>query len=103
MHLGLPALADTAKRLGQPAPALAPRIKLRLTCRPQPAGRVLGAGTLEQIHDHLVLLDRLGAETVILDPTFPASGAHPERAAADLAAFERPTEGVIDLEHGRLH
>ncbi|MEU6556324.1 TIGR03619 family F420-dependent LLM class oxidoreductase [Streptomyces sp. NPDC046915] len=102
VHVGLPALRDTAKRLNRPVPALAPRIKLRLTSRPLPAGRVLGEGNLEQIHGDLVLLDRLGADTVVLDPTFPGQVRGADRNAADLAAFERLAEEVIDLEHGRL-
>ncbi|MET8944499.1 TIGR03619 family F420-dependent LLM class oxidoreductase [Streptomyces sp. NPDC004542] len=102
VHLGLPALRDTAKRMNRPVPALAPRIKLRLTGRPLPPGRVLGEGNLEQIHDDLVLLDRLGADTVVLDPTFPGQVRDADRNAADLAAFERLAEEVIDLEHGRL-
>ncbi|AVV46729.1 TIGR03619 family F420-dependent LLM class oxidoreductase [Streptomyces sp. ID05-04B] len=102
VHVGLPALRDTAKRLNLAVPALAPRIKLRLTGRPLPAGRVLGEGSLEQIHDDLVLLDRLGADTVVLDPTFPGQRRDADRDAADLAAFERLAKEVIDLEHGRL-
>ncbi|WP_031523651.1 TIGR03619 family F420-dependent LLM class oxidoreductase [Streptomyces sp. NRRL F-5123] len=102
VHAGVPALRDIAKRLNRPVPALAPRIKLRLTERPLPAGRVLGEGTLEQIHEDLGLLERLEAEAVILDPTFPAQVRTAARAEADLSALERLAAEVIDLEHGRL-
>ncbi|MEU0400250.1 TIGR03619 family F420-dependent LLM class oxidoreductase [Streptomyces sp. NPDC006197] len=101
-HVGLPALRHTAERLGRAVPALAPRIKLRLTDRPLSAGRVLGEGNLEQIHDDLALLERLGAEAVVLDPTFPAQVRTAASAKDDLAAFELLADEVIDLEHGRL-
>ncbi|MEU6541305.1 TIGR03619 family F420-dependent LLM class oxidoreductase [Streptomyces sp. NPDC047000] len=102
VHAGLPALRDTAKRLHRPVPALAPRIKLRVTPRPLAGARVLGEGSLDQIRDDLALLDRLGADTVVLDPTFPAQVRTSAQADADLAAFELLAEEVIDLEHERL-
>jgi probable F420-dependent oxidoreductase len=102
VHAGVPALRDTAKRLDLPVPALAPRIKLRVSDRPLPAGRVLGEGTLEQIRDDIGLLERLGATAVVLDPTFPAQVRTAGQAKADLDALERMASEVLDLEHGRL-
>jgi probable F420-dependent oxidoreductase len=67
-------------------PAFAPRIILRLTDEP-PAGRRAGEGTIEQIIDDLTELERLGAETVLLD-TFtgdPRETCHPEAAWQALA------------------
>ncbi|MET7644048.1 TIGR03619 family F420-dependent LLM class oxidoreductase [Streptomyces sp. NPDC005426] len=50
-------------------PAFAPRITLRLTTTPvNDPERPAGTGTLEQILDDLDQLDRLGADTVVLDP-----------------------------------
>lgn len=50
-------------------PGFAPRITLKLTtapvCDPE---RLAGTGTLEQILDDLDQLERLGADTVVLDP-----------------------------------
>jgi hypothetical protein len=66
--------------------AFAPRIILRLTDEP-PAGRRAGEGTIEQIIDDLTELERLGAETVLLD-TFtgdPQETCHPEVAWQALA------------------
>jgi probable F420-dependent oxidoreductase len=77
VHIGLPALRDTAKRLRRPVPALAPRIKLQLTDRPLPHARVLGQGSLEQIRDDLALLDRLGARRSSWTPPSPDNCAPP--------------------------
>jgi hypothetical protein len=64
---------------------LAPRISLRLLDVPVPdEDRQLGVGTIDQILDDLGALERLGAETVILD-TYggdPKRLANPEQAWA---------------------
>jgi hypothetical protein len=50
-------------------PALAPRISLRLTSSPAgESDRLAGTGSLEQILDDLSELERIGADTVVLDP-----------------------------------
>ena len=50
-------------------PAFAPRIALRLTTAPiDDPERLAGTGTIEQILDDLDQLQRLGADTVVLDP-----------------------------------
>ncbi|MCC0100249.1 LLM class flavin-dependent oxidoreductase [Streptomyces flavotricini] len=50
-------------------PGFAPRITLKLTTAPVgDPERLAGTGTLEQILDDLDQLERLGADTVVLDP-----------------------------------
>jgi alkanesulfonate monooxygenase SsuD/methylene tetrahydromethanopterin reductase-like flavin-dependent oxidoreductase (luciferase family) len=73
-------MADAAGRLtacaadqGRPAPALMPRIALRLTDAPVTASisggdRLAGHGTIDQIMADLGQLRSLGADTVVLDP-----------------------------------
>lgn len=53
----------------RPVPGLAPRIALRLTGSPvTDPDRLAGEGTIDQVLADLVQLDRLGADTVVLDP-----------------------------------
>ena len=92
-------MAEAAGRLtacaadqGRPAPALMPRIALRLTEAPVTApvsggDRLAGHGTIDQIMADLGQLRSLGADTVVLDPF---NGDHrettqPERAWRTLA------------------
>jgi len=72
----------------QPVPRLVPRIALRLTESPMTVpGRLAGEGTIDQILDDLAQLDRLGADTVVLDPFNgqPNETHHPEAAWYALA------------------
>ena len=67
----------------RPAPALAPRIALRLTGSPvTDPGRLAGEGTIGQVTGDLDQLRLLGAETVVLDPFNgdPDETYHPETA-----------------------
>jgi len=85
-------LAACATDQGRPAPALMPRIALRLTEAPVTASisggdRLAGHGTIDQIMADLGQLRSLGADTVVLDPF---NGDHrettqPERAWRTLA------------------
>jgi alkanesulfonate monooxygenase SsuD/methylene tetrahydromethanopterin reductase-like flavin-dependent oxidoreductase (luciferase family) len=106
-------MAEAAGRLtacaadqGRPAPALMPRIALRLTDAPVTApipgeDRLAGHGTIDQIMADLGQLRSLGADTVVLDPF---NGDHrettqPERAWRTLATVaERARSQVIDTE-----
>ena len=77
--------ADGQRR---PVPGLVPRIALRLTESPMTVpGRLAGEGTIDQILDDLAQLDRLGADTVVLDPFNgqPNETHHPEAAWYALA------------------
>jgi len=106
-------MAEAAGRLtacaadqGRPAPALMPRIALRLTEAPVTApvsggDRLAGHGTIDQIMADLGQLRSLGADTVVLDPF---NGDHrettqPERAWRALATVaERSRSQDIDTE-----
>ena len=106
-------MAEAAGRLtacaadqGRPAPALMPRIALRLTDAPATASipggdRLAGHGTIDQIMADLGQLRSLGADTVVLDPF---NGDHrettqPERAWRALATVaERARSQDIDTE-----
>ncbi|MGV9268293.1 LLM class flavin-dependent oxidoreductase [Kitasatospora sp. NPDC003701] len=91
----LPWLREAAGRLkataaGQrlPAPALAPRIALRLTEAPvDGTQRLAGEGTIEQVLDDLDQLRQVGADTVVLDPYHgdPRETCHPQAARQALA------------------
>jgi alkanesulfonate monooxygenase SsuD/methylene tetrahydromethanopterin reductase-like flavin-dependent oxidoreductase (luciferase family) len=88
------AIADEHQR---PAPALAPRIALRLTEAPiDDAGRLAGEGTIEQVVDDLDQLRALGADTVVLDPYNgdPRETCHPEVAWQALATVARWNQGT---------
>lgn len=79
------AVADEEQR---PAPALAPRIALRLTGSPiSDRGRLAGEGTAEQVLADLEQLRLLGADTVVLDPFDgdPRETCHPHTAWQALA------------------
>jgi alkanesulfonate monooxygenase SsuD/methylene tetrahydromethanopterin reductase-like flavin-dependent oxidoreductase (luciferase family) len=106
-------MAEAAGRLtacaadqGRPAPALMPRIALRLNDAPVTASisggdRLAGHGTIDQIMADLGQLRSLGADTVVLDPF---NGDHrettqPERAWRTLATVaERARSHDIDTE-----
>jgi alkanesulfonate monooxygenase SsuD/methylene tetrahydromethanopterin reductase-like flavin-dependent oxidoreductase (luciferase family) len=79
---------ELAAERGRRAPALAPRIVLRITGAPVPeAGRLVGEGTVDQVLDDLDGLHRLGADTVLLDPFSgdPQEIGHPQIAWQALA------------------
>jgi alkanesulfonate monooxygenase SsuD/methylene tetrahydromethanopterin reductase-like flavin-dependent oxidoreductase (luciferase family) len=99
-------LTACAADQGRPAPALMPRIALRLTEAPVTASisggdRLAGHGTIDQIMADLGQLRSLGADTVVLDPF---NGDHrettqPERAWRTLATVaERAGSQDIDTE-----
>ena len=99
-------LTACAAEQGRPAPALMPRIALRLTEAPVTApvsggDRLAGHGTIDQIMADLGQLRSLGADTVVLDPF---NGDHrettqPERAWRTLATVaERARSQDIDTE-----
>jgi probable F420-dependent oxidoreductase len=65
---GIPRLLALADREGKLAPALCPRIRLRLTAAARSDGeRVMGEGTIDQIHRDLAALEALGCTHVVLD------------------------------------
>jgi probable F420-dependent oxidoreductase len=95
-NVALPRLADAAASLGKPTPRLSPRIKARFTTHDLTRrDRPLGVGSLSQIGDDLVLLDRLGADTVVLD-TNPDHPDQRQPAAGDWRTLRKIAEWVAD-------
>ncbi|MGK4580701.1 TIGR03619 family F420-dependent LLM class oxidoreductase [Kitasatospora sp. HPMI-4] len=101
-EIGLPTLRKIAADHDRPVPVLNPRIKLRITDGDLGHYRVLGEGSLDQIRRDLDLLQRLGAQSVVLDPTYPGEPRGHARAEADLKALELLAERVLDLEQESL-
>ena len=91
-RVALPLLADAAACMGRPTPSLSPRIKARLTPHDLTGpDRPLGAGSLTQIRDDLVLLDGLGADVVVLD-TNPDHPGQRQPAADDWRTLQTIAE-----------
>jgi probable F420-dependent oxidoreductase len=83
-------MRDLAEEQQRRAPALAPRIALRLTRSPITDPRQLaGEGTIGQVADDLEQLRLLGADTVVLDPFNgdPHETSHPQAAWQMLATL----------------
>ena len=65
---GIPRLKEIADEAGRAMPDLCPRIRLRLTDSPMPEeGRIVGEGSLDQVHRDLAELEALGCSYVVLD------------------------------------
>ncbi|MGH9191094.1 MAG: TIGR03619 family F420-dependent LLM class oxidoreductase [Acidimicrobiales bacterium] len=95
-NVALPRLADAAASLGKPTPRLSPRIKARFTTHDLTRrDRPLGVGSLSQIGDDLVLLDKLGADTVVLD-TNPDHPDQRQPTAGDRRTLRKIVEWTDD-------
>ncbi len=96
-NTGIPRLQEIAAEEGRPVPALCPRVKMHVTGSPMPEEeRVVGEGTLDQIHRDMAELEALGCDYVLLDTYLddPEALRHPEdswRVYAEMA------EKVLDL------
>ncbi|WP_281690335.1 TIGR03619 family F420-dependent LLM class oxidoreductase [Pseudonocardia thermophila] len=100
---GLPALRRIAGQEGREAPALAPRIKLRVTDHRIPDHeRLAGEGTLDQIRSDLEQLAELGATDVVLDTTILGVPRPAGRDDDDWAQIARLCGEVIDVRKGSL-
>ncbi|MBF8266718.1 MAG: family F420-dependent class oxidoreductase [Dehalococcoidia bacterium] len=65
---GLPRIHAFAEQSQSPVPALAPRIRLTITAKPQPdETRQVGEGTIDQVRRDLEALSSLGASHVLFD------------------------------------
>jgi hypothetical protein len=65
---GMPRLRAIADREGRPAPALCPRIRLRLTDAPMPEEtRLAGEGTIDQVRRDFEALEKLAVPYLCLD------------------------------------
>jgi hypothetical protein len=101
-EVAIPTLHRLASELGRPVPRFVPRVKLDI--RPaavRDPGRIMGVGSIDQIHADLEMLAGLGAEHIVFDwnpgdAAGTADNGHGWWEIAELA------ERVIDLEGGRL-
>jgi alkanesulfonate monooxygenase SsuD/methylene tetrahydromethanopterin reductase-like flavin-dependent oxidoreductase (luciferase family) len=103
-RVGVPRLAEVAARAGKPVPRLSPRIKARPTHREvADPDRPLGVGSLAQIRDDLVLLDRLGADVVVLDanPDHPDERRPPTQDWRALEQIAACAEDLVTAAHGQ--
>ena len=92
--VGLPALRVAARAARRPTPALAARIRARLSASDlPPAGRPAGVGSLPQVHDDLARLAEMGAAYVVLD-TNPDDAADRRPAEDDWATLATIAEGA---------
>lgn len=99
---GVPRLAAFAREAGRPAPALCPRIRLKLTDAPlAEASRLAGQGTLDQLRADLQGLAALGAAYVLLDPCDDAPAGTPDTASI-VRMLETLAAGVLDLPRQSL-
>ena len=96
---GLPRLQELTTQLGGREPALCPRVQIEITEQTVDSDdRILGVGTLEQVREDFALLERLGAEHVLLDwyvHSDPATVQSDEQAWRQLALV---AEQVVDLQ-----
>ena len=100
---GMPRLRELAAELDRPVPTLCPRIPVQIMAKPvADEERVLGVGTIDQIHEDFKLLDELGAEHVLLDwyvPSDPTTISDDDR---NWRAIRLLTEQVIDVGNERV-
>lgn len=96
---GIPRLKEIADEKGRPMPNLCPRIKVRLTDSPVlDADRLVGEGSLDQIHRDLAELEAMGCTYVVLDTyaDIPEETRHNETAWRTYSVI---AEKVLDLEN----
>jgi probable F420-dependent oxidoreductase len=99
---GIPRLTKLAEQEEKPAPALCPRIRLRLTDAPLPdEERVMGEGTVDQVRRDMAALEELGCTHVLLDTYYDDVEAtrHYETAWRMLTVM---AETVLDLDRESL-
>jgi probable F420-dependent oxidoreductase len=100
---GIPRLKEIADAEGRAMPMLCPRIKLRLTGSPiNDTERVVGEGSLDQVHRDLAELEALGCSYVLLDTYNDDIEAirHSETSWRMLSVM---AEKVLDLEKQTVH
>lgn len=91
-------LADAARR---PAPALAPRLKLRPAPRPvEEEDRTPGIGTVDQIRRDVERLHTLGATHILFDTTVPGEPRPRGTAERDWRWIELLAEQIVHLKRG---
>lgn len=96
-NTGIPKLRNIAAAEEKPAPAVCPRILLRITDTDLPDdSRVAGEGSLDQIHRDLAGLEELGCSDVLLDP-FTDDGRAAQEPDYAWRMLEIVTDKIVDL------
>lgn len=101
MRAAQPVLAEEAERAGRAAPALVPRLQIRVTGTRIDGEHPVGHGSLDQIREDLTALADLGATHLLLD-TAPDSPARRGTADEDRRLLELLTEKVLDPVSGTI-
>ncbi|WP_028798177.1 TIGR03619 family F420-dependent LLM class oxidoreductase [Streptomyces purpureus] len=100
LRAALPVLAAEADAAGRAAPALAPRLHLRVTERPLGEDRPAGHGTSDQIRRDLWALAELGATHVLFDTYAGFPELTRGTAREDRALLERVVTRFVDPVSG---
>ncbi|MEM7251561.1 MAG: TIGR03619 family F420-dependent LLM class oxidoreductase [Pseudomonadota bacterium] len=93
---GIARLRAAADAAAVPMPALCPRIRLRITESRGGEDRLMGEGTIDQIHHDLSVLEELGCAYVLLDSYFDDVEATADPHAA-WRMYAEVAEKVLDL------
>ncbi|MEE2689134.1 MAG: LLM class F420-dependent oxidoreductase [Pseudomonadota bacterium] len=97
---GIPRLREIADEEGASMPALCPRVRLRILDNAADEGeRIVGTGSLHQIHGDLAALEELGCEHVVLDTYYDDIEASKDVEAA-WRTLAQVAETMIDLSSG---
>ena len=95
----IPRLKEIAGIEGRPMPMLCPRIRLRLTDSPTPdSDRIVGEGSLDQVHRDLAELEDLGCSYVVLD-TYADDVEATRHSEASWRMLSVLAERVLDLRN----
>lgn len=92
---GLPLITEEAERVHRPAPALVPRLQIRVTDALLGGERPAGHGTIDRIRADLAELGELGATHVLLDVN-PDTPAGRGTAGDDRKLLELLVNKVVD-------
>lgn len=99
---GIPALQAVAEEEGKPTPAICPRIRLRITSTKSPDDdRLMGEGTIDQIHHDMAALEAMGCEHVLFDTYYDDVEATREPRTA-WRMYSEVAEKVLDLPNQRV-
>jgi len=99
---GVPRLRQLADEEGAQMPALCPRIRLRiLDTAADDETRVMGTGSLDQVHRDLASLEEMGCEHVLLDTYFDDVEATRDPSTSWRMIAE-VAEKLLDLDAGAV-
>ena len=99
----IPEIQQLAGEEDMPVPALAPRIRLRITERDRPENeRIAGEGSPEQVHADLAGLEALGCTHVLLDTYHDYIVEELETPHTAWRMYAEVAESIFDLERGTV-